>query len=204
MNEKKIINRWKELPFLYKVQISSYFLAGICSAIAYPLTTKLIYGSVETDTLAYRIVLSSLIGIALSLLWLNIQERLYKYFIHFTVVECIFYISLITYVILCRNFDSYLVLSTLISGTIGHVVSGGASKLHQQITDVEQYRTDYGFFIEIVSSIGVLIGSTISVLTEVSMPVAFLLKLVGLIGFQVSDVYVYLNIIRRNKDKEIS
>ena len=76
--------------------------------------------------------------------------------------------------------------------------------MHQQITDVEQYRTDYGFFIEIVSSIGVLIGSTISVLTEVSMPVAFLLKLVGLIGFQVSDVYVYLNIIRRNKDKEIS
>lgn len=79
MEEKKIIQRWNELPFLYRVQIWAYLLCGICSAICYPLTTKLIYSSVETETLASRLVLSSIIGITLSLLWLNIQEKLYNF-----------------------------------------------------------------------------------------------------------------------------
>lgn len=197
--EKKIIQRWIELPFLYKVQIWTYFLAGICGAIAYPLTTKLIYSSVETETLAERLVISSFIGIGLSVLWLNIQERLYKWFIHFTLIECLAYATLIGYVILFQNFDSYLIISTIIGGTIGHIVSGATSKLHQQITDVEQYRTDYGFFIEIVSSTGVLVGSAIAVVFNINMPIAFLLLLVSLVGFEISDIYVYLKVKQLRK-----
>lgn len=198
--EKKVIERWRELPFLYKVQIWSYLLAGICGAIAYPLTTKLIYSSVDVDILAERMVLSSLIGIGLSMLWLNIQERLFKWFIWFILLECLSYSSLIGYVILYQDFNSYLIMNTLISCTIGHIVSGGNSKLHQKITDVEQYRTDYCFFIEIVASLGVLAGSTVAVAFDVNMPVAFILLLVSLIGFQVSDIYVYIKV--RNIEKE--
>lgn len=197
--EKKLIQRWIELPFLYKVQIWAYLLAGICGAIAYPLTTKLIYSSVETETLASRLVLSSLIGIGLSVLWLNIQEKLYSYFIHFTLIECTAYTSLIIYVILFHNFDSYLILSTIIGGTIGHIVSGANSKLHQQITDNEQYRTDYGFFIEIVASVGVLLGSAIAVVFQITTPIAFLLLLVSLVGFQITDIYVFLK-VKKNKN----
>jgi hypothetical protein len=197
--EKKIIQRWIELPFLYKVQIWAYFLAGICGAIAYPLTTKLIYSSVETETLAGRLVISSFIGIGLSVLWLNIQERLYKWFIHFTLIECLAYATLIGHVILFQNFDSYLIISTIIGGTIGHIVSGATSKLHQQITDVEQYRTDYGFFIEIVSSTGVLVGSAIAVVFNINMPITFLLLLVSLVGFEISDIYVYLKVKQLRK-----
>lgn len=198
VSEKKIKQRWKELPFLYRVQIWSYLLCGICSAICYPLTTKLIYSSVETETLASRLALSSIIGIILSLLWLNIQEKLYKYFIHFTLFECLAYSSLIAYVILYRNFDSYLIISTIIGGTIGHIVNGADSKLHQQITDNEQYRTDYVFFIEIVASIGVLLGSTIAVMFEIGVVFAFLLELVNLIGFEITDIYVYLKVRGQN------
>lgn len=200
MGEKKIIQRWNELPFLYRIQIWAYLLCGICSAICYPLTTKLIYSSVETETLASRLVLSSVIGITLSLLWLNIQEKLYKYFIHFTALECIAYTSLIIYVILYRNFDSYLIISTIIGGTIGHIVNGADSKLHQQITDNEQYRTDYGFFIEIVASIGVLVGSAIAVMFNITVTLAFLLALVNLIGFQITDIYVYLKVKEKNNE----
>lgn len=192
--EKKLKQRWKELPFLYKIQIWAYLLAGVCGAIAYPLTTKLIYSSVETETLASRLVLSSLIGIVLSVLWLNIQEKLYAWFIHFTTIECLCYTSLIIYVILYRDFDSYLILSTIIGGTIGHIVNGANSKLHQQITDNEQYRTDYGFFIEIAASIGVLVGSAIAVIFNISIPMAFILLLLSLIGFQITDIYVYKSV----------
>lgn len=197
--EKKLIQRWKELPFLYKIQIWAYLLAGVCGAIAYPLTTKLIYGSVETETLASRLVLSSLIGLVLSVLWLNIQEKLYAWFIHFTVIECLCYTSIITYVILYRDFDSYLILSTIIGGTIGHIVNGANSKLHQQITDNEQYRTDYGFFIEIVTSIGVLVGSAVAVIIDINVPFAFILLLLSLIGFQITDIYVYKNVNKYKK-----
>lgn len=192
--EKGIRQRWCELPFLYKIQIYAYLLAGICGAIAYPLTTKLIYSSVETDILASRLVLSSVIGIVLSALWLSIQEKLYKWFIHFTIIECVSYITLVTYVVFTEDFNSYLITSTIIGGTIGHIVTGANSKLHQQITDNEQYRTDYGFFIEIVASIGVLIGSAIAVLANITMSFAFYTLLVSLIGFQVVDVYVYLKV----------
>ena len=188
------------MPFLYKVQIWAFMLAGICGAISYPLTTKLIYSSVETETLASRFVLSSLIGIGLSVLWLNIQEKLYRFFIHFTLIECTAYTSLITYVILFQNFDSYLILSTIIGGTIGHIVGGASSKLHQQITDNEQYRTDYGFFIEIASSIGVLVGSAIAVVFDINMPIAFLLLLVSLVGFEMSDIYVYLKVNKQKRN----
>lgn len=123
-NEKHIIQRWKELPYLYKVQIYTYAFCGICAATCYPLTTKLIYGSVHTDTLASKLVLSSFIGIGLSLLWLNMQNKLYNYFVHFTVVECVAYCALISYVIIYRDFDSYLIISTIIGGTIGHIVGG--------------------------------------------------------------------------------
>lgn len=197
--EKKIIQRWQELPYLYKIQIFAYLLAGICGAIAYPLTTKLIYSSVEAETLASRLVLSSLIGIFLSVLWLNIQEKLYAWFIHFTVIECLCYISLITYVIIWMDFDSYLILSTIIGGTIGHIVNGANSKLHQQITDNEQYRTDYWFFIEIVASIGVLLGSAVAVIFNINVAIAFILLLVSLIGFQITDIYVYLKVNKYKK-----
>lgn len=194
MQEKRIIQRWSELPFLYRIQIYAYLFSGICGAICYPLTTKLIYSSVDTEVLASRLVISSLIGIALSLLWLNIQEKLYKWFIHFTLLECVSYTLLIGYVILYRDFNSYLIISTIIGGTIGHIVNGATSKLHQQITDNEQYRTDYGFFIEIVASIGVLVGSAIAVLCVISVEAAFILALFNLIGFQVTDMYVYLKV----------
>ena len=189
--EKKITQRWIELPHLYKVQILAYLLSGLCGAISYPLTTKLIYSSVDTDVLASRLVLSSLIGLGLSVLWLNIQNKLYSWFIYFTIVECVFYTILVGYVIYSKDYNSYLIISTIIGGTIGHIVDGANSKLHQQITDNEQYRTDYGFFIEIVASIGVLIGSAIAVLVDITMPFAFIMALMNLVGFQMTDIYVY-------------
>ena len=196
--EKKLIQRWKELPFLYKIQILAYLLAGICGAISYPLTTKLIYSSVEINTLASRLVISSFIGIILSVLWLNIQEKLFAWFIYFTLIECVSYSLLVTYVIIYQDFDSYLILSTIIGGTIGHIVSGANSKLHQQITNVEQYRTDYGFFIEIVASLGILLGSVVAVLFNINIATAFILLLISLIGFQITDIYVYIKVRQRN------
>ena len=189
--EKKIAQRWIELPHLYKVQILAYLLSGLCGAISYPLTTKLIYSSVDTDVLASRLVLSSLIGLGLSILWLNIQNKLYSWFIYFTIVECVFYTILVGYVIYSNDYNSYLIISTIIGGTIGHIVDGANSKLHQQITDNEQHRTDYGFFIEIVASIGVLIGSAIAVFVNITMPFAFIMALMNLVGFQMTDIYVY-------------
>lgn len=189
--EKKITQRWIEMPYLYKVQIFAYLLSGLCGAISYPLTTKLIYSSVDTDVLASRLVLSSLIGLGLSILWLNIQNKLYSWFIYFTIAECMFYTILVGYVIYSKDFNSYLIISTIIGGTIGHIVEGANSKLHQQITDNEQYRTDYGFFIEIVASVGVLIGSAIAVTVNITMPFAFIMALMNLIGFQMIDIYVY-------------
>ena len=189
--EKKIIQRWIEMPYLYKVQIFAYLLSGLCGAISYPLITKLIYSSVDTDVLAGRLVLSSLIGLGLSILWLNIQNKLYSWFIYFTIAECVFYTILVGYVIYSKDFNSYLIISTIIGGTIGHIVDGANSKLHQQITDNEQHRTDYGFFIEIVASVGVLIGSAIAVTVNITIPFAFMMALMNLIGFQMTDIYVY-------------
>lgn len=198
--EKKIIQRWKELPYLYKIQLWSYLIAGICGAISYPLTTKMIYSSVDVDVLSERLVLSSLIGLGLSWLWLTIQEKMYKYFIHFTMIEFIGYVCLIGYVIFWEDYNGYLIWSTIIASTIGHIVSGGGQKLHQKITDVEQYRTDYLFFIEIISSIGILVGSSIAVAFNFSViSIAFILLLISVIFFQLTDIYVYLKVKERDK-----
>ena len=197
--EKKIIQRWKELPYLYKIQLWSYLIAGICGAISYPLTTKMIYSSVDVDVLSERLVLSSLIGLVLSWLWLTIQEKMYKYFIHFTMIEFIGYVCLIEYVIFWEDYNGYLIWSTIITSTIGHIVSGGGQKLHQKITDVEQYRTDYLFFIEIISSIGILVGSSIAVAFNFSVSIAFILLLISVIFFQLTDIYVYLKVKERDK-----
>lgn len=199
MKEKRIKQRWIELPYLYKIQIISYLIAGICGAISYPLTTKLIYSSVETDILASRLVISSLIGICLSVAWLTIQERLYKLFVWFNSLECLAYTALIFYVILCENYNAYLILSTIIGGTIGRIVSGASSKLHQQITDNEQYRTDYGFFISIVSCVGILIGSAIAAYFNLSIAFAFIMLLISLIGFEITDIYIYTVITNKKR-----
>ena len=191
MSEKKIKQRWVELPFLYKIQLISFFIAGLCGAISYPLTTKVIYSSVEVDILAERLVLSSVIGLVLSWLWLTIQERMFKYFIWFTLIEFALYTGVIAYAIIFQNYDNYLIWSTIIAATIGHVVAGGGQKLHQKITDNEQYRTDYSFFIEIISSIGILIGSGIAVIGGFGIAIAFILMWVSLICFQMTDIYVY-------------
>ena len=203
MKEKKIKQRWKELPYLYKVQLISYLVAGICGAISYPLTTKMIYSSVDTNVLAERLVLSSCIGLVLSWAWLMIQEKLFKYFIHFTMIEFISFVGLIGYVIMCQDYNGYLIWSTIICATIGHIVSGGGQKLHQKITDNEQYRTDYGFFIEIIASIGVLLGSAIAVVIPFSVTTAFLILLVSVMFFQMMDIYVYKEVKKRDKIKEI-
>lgn len=203
MKEKKIKQRWKELPYLYKVQLISYLVAGICGAISYPLTTKMIYSSVDTNVLAERLVLSSCIGLVLSWAWLMIQEKLFKYFIHFTMIEFISFVGLIGYVIMCQDYNGYLIWSTIIGATIGHIVSGGGQKLHQKITDNEQYRTDYGFFIEIIASIGVLLGSAIAVVIPFSVTTAFLILLVSVMFFQMMDIYVYKEVKKRDKIKEI-
>lgn len=199
MKEKKITQRWKELPYLYKVQLISYLVAGICGAISYPLTTKMIYSSVDTNVLAERLVLSSCIGLVLSWAWLMIQEKLFKYFIHFTMIEFISFVGLIGYVIMCQDYNGYLIWSTIIGATIGHIVSGGGQKLHQKITDNEQYRTDYGFFIEIIASIGVLLGSAIAVVIPFSVTTAFLILLVSVMFFQMMDIYVYKEVKKEIK-----
>ena len=199
----KVKQRWKELPYLYKVQLISYLVAGICGAISYPLTTKMIYSSVDTNVLAERLVLSSCIGLVLSWAWLMIQEKLFKYFIHFTMIEFISFVGLIGYVIMCQDYNGYLIWSTIIGATIGHIVSGGGQKLHQKITDNEQYRTDYGFFIEIIASIGVLLGSAIAVVIPFSVTTAFLILLVSVMFFQMMDIYVYKEVKKRDKIKEI-
>ena len=203
MKEKKITQRWKELPYLYKVQLISYLVAGICGAISYPLTTKMIYSSVDTNVLAERLVLSSCIGLVLSWAWLMIQEKLFKYFIHFTMIKFISFVGLIGYVIMCQDYNGYLIWSTIIGATIGHIVSGGGQKLHQKITDNEQYRTDYGFFIEIIASIGVLLGSAIAVVIPFSVTTAFLILLVSVVFFQMMDIYVYKEVKKRDKIKNI-
>ena len=203
MKEKKIKQRWKELPYLYKVQLISYLVAGICGAISYPLTTKMIYSSVDTNVLAERLVLSSCICLVLSWAWLMIQEQLFKYFIHFTMIKFISFVGLIGYVIMCQDYNGYLIWSTIIGATIGHIVSGGGQKLHQKITDNEQYRTDYGFFIEIIASIGVLLGSAIAVVIPFSVTTAFLILLVSVMFFQMMDIYVYKEVKKRDKIKEI-
>lgn len=203
MKEKKITQRWKELPYLYKVQLISYLVAGICGAISYPLTTKMIYSSVDTSVLAERLVLSSCIGLVLSWAWLMIQEKLFKYFIHFTMIKFISFVGLIGYVIMCQDYNGYLIWSTIIGATIGHIVSGGGQKLHQKITDNEQYRTDYGFFIEIIASIGVILGSAIAVVIPFSVTTAFLILLVSVMFFQMMDIYVYKEVKKRDKIKEI-
>lgn len=203
MKEKKITQRWKELPYLYKVQLISYLVAGVCGAISYPLTTKMIYSSVDTNVLAERLVLSSCIGLVLSWAWLMIQEKLFKYFIHFTMIEFISFVGLIGYVIMCQDYNGYLIWSTIIGATIGHIVRGGGQKLHQKITDNEQYRTDYGFFIEIIASIGVLLGSAIAVVIPFSVTTAFLILLVSVMFFQMMDIYVYKEVKKRDKIKNI-
>lgn len=203
MKEKKITQRWKELPYLYKVQLISYLVAGVCGAISYPLTTKMIYSSVDTNVLAERLVLSSCIGLVLSWAWLMIQEKLFKYFIHFTMIKFISFVGLIGYVIMCQDYNGYLIWSTIIGATIGHIVSGGGQKLHQKITDNEQYRTDYGFFIEIIASIGVLLGSAIAVVIPFSVTTAFLILLVSVMFFQMMDIYVYKEVKKRDKIKNI-
>lgn len=199
MKEKKITQRWKELPYLYKVQLISYLVAGICGAISYPLKTKMIYSSVDTNVLAERLVLSSCIGLVLSWAWLMIQEKLFKYFIHFTMIEFISFVGLIGYVIMCQDYNGYLIWSTIIGATIGHIVIGGGQKLHQKITDNEQYRTDYGFFIEIIASIGVLLGSAIAVVIPFSVTTAFLILLVSVMFFQMMDIYVYKEVKKEIK-----
>ena len=200
--EKHLKQRWTELPYLFKIQLWSYLIAGICGAIAYPLTTQMIYSNVEVDILSERLVLSSLIGLALSWLWLTIQEKMYRYFVWFTVAEFFMYVFLISYVIIWQDYNNYLIWATIIGATIGHIVSGGGQKLHQKITDVEQYRTDYNFFIEIISSLGDLVGSAAAVSIPFSITTAFLLLLVSIIFFQMTDIYVYYMVKKRDEGKK--
>ena len=200
--EKHLKQRWTELPYLFKIQLWSYLIAGICGAIAYPLTTQMIYSNVEVDILSERLVLSSLIGLALSWLWLTIQEKMYRYFVWFTVAEFFMYVFLISYVIIWQDYNNYLIWATIIGASIGHIVSGGGQKLHQKITDVEQYRTDYNFFIEIISSLGVLVGSATAVSIPFSITTAFLLLLVSIIFFQMTDIYVYYRVKKRDEGKK--
>lgn len=63
--EKKVIERWRELPFLYKVQIWSYLLAGICGAIAFDVNMPV----------AFILLLVSLIGFQVSDIYVYIKVR---------------------------------------------------------------------------------------------------------------------------------
>lgn len=192
--EKKIGRRWKELPWLYKIQLWSYLIAGIYGAISYPLTTKMIYSEVKVDILSERLVLSSLIGLGLSWLWLTIQEKMYRWFVWFTIIEFLGYTGLVGYVVWTGDYNNYLIWSTILGATIGHIVAGGGQKLHQKITSVEQYRTDYNFFIEIISSLGILLGSGLAIGLKPGVEIAFGLLLVSIVGFQMTDIYVYTKV----------
>lgn len=203
MEEKKLLTRWIELPFLYKIQLWAHLLAGVCGAIAYGIVTKMIYSSVDVNLITERLILSSIIGIVLSILWLTIQEKLFSWFIHFTILECICYSTLCIYTAFAGDYESYLIWSTIIGGTISHVVNGAGAKLHQKITDNEQYRTDYGYFMEIIACAGILIGGCIALLLNVSPKIGFLIQLVSLIGFQISDVYIYKKVTNKNFKKKI-
>lgn len=191
-NEKRIIERWKELPYLYKIQLWTILFMSIAGGISIPITTKFIYSQANITVLSSRMAISNLIGVGFSVLWLNAQEKLYKYFIHFTIIECICYIFLFAYVIIFKDVNSYLILSTIIGTVIGNFVIGAHSKLHQKITNNEQFRTDYGFFNSIFSGIGICCGAAIASLCN-TMPIsiAMILLLFNTIADECTDIYIY-------------
>jgi hypothetical protein len=199
-NEKHILERWKELPYLYKVQVWTILLMSIAGGISVPVTTKFIYSGADITVLSSRMAISNLIGVGFSVLWLNIQERLYKYFIHFTIIECVCYIFLFTYVIIFQDVNTYLILSTIIGTIIGNFVCGAHTKMHQKITNSEQARTDYGFFISIFGGIGICCGAAIASFYTIPISIAMILLLFNTIADECTDVYIYMY-MQKNKRK---
>ena len=55
-------------------------------------------------------------------------------------------------------------------------------------------RNVFNFFIKIISSLGILLGSGLAIGLKPGVEIAFGLLLVSIVGFQMTDIYVYTQV----------
>jgi hypothetical protein len=159
---EKIHNKFSELPYGYKLELIAIFFASIAGSLTYASMMKITYSSVAESTLSLRLIIESVIGCFFAGLWITEQKKLFSIFVPICLLEIVLYIGIIIYMVITRDFDTYIIFTTLIAGFVSNLVSGGSDKIHEMITDVEEYRVNYKYFRNIYSTIGMLIGGLIS------------------------------------------
>lgn len=200
-----VAEKFKDLPRYYKLQLIATLVNGLCAAYSYSVTTVLIYSNVHESTLSWRMLLSSVIGIIFAFGWLQIQEKLFNKFVTMSIVEITLYFCICAYAVITYDFDTYLLLVTLLTSFVTSLVVGGISKVHEMITDNLQWRTDYKYFNSMVLYVGTLIGAVLSIFggmhsnNRICVIVAFIGLFLAATIENMVCIYIYL---RLNKNEQ--
>lgn len=199
-----IVNKFKSLPRFYKLQLMATLINGLCAAYSYSVTTVLIYSNVHEEVLSWRMFISSVIGIVFAFGWLQIQEKLFDKFVLMSITEITLYLGICVYAVITYDFDTYLLLMTLLTSFVTSLVVGGISKVHEMITDNLQWRTDYKYFSNMALYVGTLIGALLALFGGMNSTSKFcvVLAFIGLFLAATIEnmvcVYIYLQLKKKH------
>lgn len=187
--------------------IMAGFWSTLIYSITYPTIHLWIMKELNESLISFNSILSCVSIIIFSILWNKYSRKLYGVYPFLMVCEIILYAILHIFVILGKcNASNYYIFDILITSTIMRNVVCGGNKLRSILYTGEK-REKYDNSMNIATSTGTLIGSSIAMFSKIPISIIFIISWVGLSIDDVFYIVAYyetkkLNIKKKDDDEK--
>ena len=160
--------------------IKSIFFSTVFYSIAYPNIQKCLMDAINSKLIAINNIIICISTILIGNLWNKYKDKLFNYYLYFLISEALLYIIVMSIVIINNHLICYYILDTLIFSTISRNILIGGNTLKAIKYKDKNNRNKYDNNVQIYSSIATLLGSSICLLTNLSLTVSFIFMFLGI------------------------
>lgn len=178
------------------LMIQASFWSNLLYTIAYPVIHLYLMQYINAKIMSISSIVICLSTIIVNFIWNKYSNRLYKFFNYFLFLEGLSYFILT--IVLILNFVSpiyYYIIDTILLSLITKNIVCGGNKLRSIIYRKEQ-REKYDNTSQIAVNAACLIGYGINVILDISINIALVISLLGII---IDNIFYSIIYIKENK-----
>lgn len=171
-------------------------LSSAMYSIAYPIVHTTIISNINSQWLSLSSLISCLITIFVSKLWIKKSDKLYWLFPVFLIIEAISYtLIVLLFVLGIESAKVYYICDSILLSAVTMNIQCGGNKLRALRYDTPEKRETYDNKVLYVCNIASVIGYTLGTFVTFPTTVGFLLML----GATIVDNFFYFGVYMKNK-----
>lgn len=180
----------------YDLLILTGLFSNMFYSISYPIIHTICIQNITSNFMSLTQLISCILAILVSQLWIKYSDKLYKLFGIFLIFECILFgILLISFLLNIINPKTYYIVDCILSSTITRNIINGGCRL-RAIRYKGKERELYDHKNTIICNIASIGGFAFSSIFILSTKLAFILMFLGI---SIDNIFYYIVYKHTNK-----